>query len=793
MKRNCVIVVMAILFCSNVFAQSVDALKTNIVALNQVLKSSGLPDRLKLYDAYFRLEGMNDDANRAIYPVFKMDFEAMNAVDQIRWVERFVANDKAFQSWDSSKQWSAKNLTGMEGYFNLFYNSTNVALLTKVYANLPYVSLKWFDLNVRQIKGFRSVLSNVLRMMPDEAVWSVVIPYMAKWPQVTKQVTYSWTDMRECLNYILERKSEDFVKYTVSVQDFDSEEGWNQTLKQKLTQKEWTLYLATLFRPDPDDWSAAKLKAAGWMSKNKEAWMKKLADSGEVTARLAYWYYQKLLKPELDFEKIRPYKNDTTKMTNDIVRATNDLVGFFLFGLLNTTTNRFSDATILRMMDKNRPILTASLIDELTKRQSYSSIGYMTNFLSTSNETLTLSAINAIARLGAAKYINIIIALCRSPYKKVKEKAIYAMVNVGNEDCVKALMTLLYDKAQSIRINAIEALGAIRSATPVDTLCKILSDANETEDIRAACAEALGKIGDRRAIPTMVSVLNASGNSSYTARIRAAEFLGQLRESSALGALLRNISTNRYDYLNETCIHSIGLIDNPDGKRQLIPILKRNLKGWKNDSTEIFESFWAIGDYRDVTAVQIANEVFESNYHDPKEFRYILFMAAYYLTHYSTTNKLVWHQYISNHLKGFLIDKAHYLSLLVRKTGEKRYLTAFAQLLPEVSPGYDGWQISWMLSAMSSFPDSMYLDTVPAVFEQTGESVNRDWAMTVIRQTFNSCLRYQKSFTPVDINRMKSIYKKIPQWLENPTTGEHKWEIEDLKTGLESLNLNLTN
>src|SRR5260221_10272356 len=66
---------------------------------------------------------------------------------------------------------------------------------------------------------------------------------------------------------------------------------------------------------------------------------------------------------------------------------------------------------------------------------------------------------------------------------------------------------LSYSKNQEVQRQAAEALGQVGDARAVEPLVVTLQDPNSTVPLQLAAAESLGKIGDRRAVQTLFAAL----------------------------------------------------------------------------------------------------------------------------------------------------------------------------------------------------------------------------------------------------------------------------------------------
>jgi HEAT repeat protein len=93
-----------------------------------------------------------------------------------------------------------------------------------------------------------------------------------------------------------------------------------------------------------------------------------------------------------------------------------------------------------------------------------------------------------------------------------------------------------------VRGDAAEALGKIGDPRAVDSLIATLSDSYDLA--RRSAAEALGKIGDPRAVDSLIAALS---NSDDGVRRNAAEALGKIGDSRALEKLICSQEINIYE------------------------------------------------------------------------------------------------------------------------------------------------------------------------------------------------------------------------------------------------------
>lgn len=92
--------------------------------------------------------------------------------------------------------------------------------------------------------------------------------------------------------------------------------------------------------------------------------------------------------------------------------------------------------------------------------------------------------------------------------------------------------TLLKDNAESVRIHAAEALGKIGDARAVDPLTQALEDSDSA--VRSTATQALGRIGK----PGVESLIEALKSGDEGVRMYAAKGLGEIKDTRAITPLI---------------------------------------------------------------------------------------------------------------------------------------------------------------------------------------------------------------------------------------------------------------
>lgn len=126
--------------------------------------------------------------------------------------------------------------------------------------------------------------------------------------------------------------------------------------------------------------------------------------------------------------------------------------------------------------------------------------------LKDTNQTVRMTAIRAIALLGDKEDADFIIPFIQDKQTMVREAAIQTLGTLGNPKAVLALLPILARKEEDACLYAIEALGKIGDVSAYNTLVHLLETGDEK--LRWVCAEALGNLKDSRAIPHLQTCLS---------------------------------------------------------------------------------------------------------------------------------------------------------------------------------------------------------------------------------------------------------------------------------------------
>ena len=126
------------------------------------------------------------------------------------------------------------------------------------------------------------------------------------------------------------------------------------------------------------------------------------------------------------------------------------------------------------------------------------------------------------------------------------------------------------EKYNSVRVMCAKAIANQKNTDVVSSLLYCLNNKNENYRVRLACADALGRIGDRFAVAPLIEVVTDEDEKSVYLRESAVSVLGLLGDSRALDPLVSILETkqgimDKFSFLKERAIEAlikVGFCDN---------------------------------------------------------------------------------------------------------------------------------------------------------------------------------------------------------------------------------------
>ena len=142
------------------------------------------------------------------------------------------------------------------------------------------------------------------------------------------------------------------------------------------------------------------------------------------------------------------------------------------------------------------------------------------------------------------------------------------------------------EKLTQLRVLATKALANLKNMEAVSLLLYCLNNKDENYKVRLACAEALGKIGDKFAVTPLINVVSDESEKSVYVREGAVKALGMIGDERAVDTLVNILETKRglidkFTYLKERVIESLSKINMTPSER-VIKALKTSLMDASN-------------------------------------------------------------------------------------------------------------------------------------------------------------------------------------------------------------------
>lgn len=177
-------------------------------------------------------------------------------------------------------------------------------------------------------------------------------------------------------------------------------------------------------------------------------------------------------------------------------------------------------------------------VRELVKRGDKDALGALLNAadVPVATRRVTAKALGEIASIQQSPvFIN---ALRADPDRAVRLNAALVLGRLADDNALAVLVKALEDKEAMVRVEAAHALSRYNSPAAFDILLTALrrNDSENSRFIRQYAAVALGKLGDRRAVPNLIAALK---DESELVRPAVAEALGRLGETEAIEPLQR--------------------------------------------------------------------------------------------------------------------------------------------------------------------------------------------------------------------------------------------------------------
>jgi len=200
-------------------------------------------------------------------------------------------------------------------------------------------------------------------------------------------------------------------------------------------------------------------------------------------------------------------------------------------------------------------------------------------------EAVTLSGYEAIIEAGLMKdraALNRLTENLKAQDPELRYWSADALGKIGDADAIPTLILALNDPFDAVRMSACVALGYLKAVGAVPSLIDVASGKIppgkhshlfvpvEVGEVRWMAAQALGRIGDNRAVNPLMEILPTAGGDLG---LYVAQALGELRDRRAVPALIEEIKRREEPELRGVA-EALGRIGDPQAVPALVDLLQ---------------------------------------------------------------------------------------------------------------------------------------------------------------------------------------------------------------------------
>lgn len=214
----------------------------------------------------------------------------------------------------------------------------------------------------------------------------------------------------------------------------------------------------------------------------------------------------------------------------------------------------------------------------------------------------------------------------------------------------------LKEKFLNVRVMCAKAIGNQKNTTVVTSLLYCLNNKNENYRVRLACADALGRIGDKYAVAPLIEVIKDDNEKSVYLKEGATVALGLLGDRRALDPLVSIIEAkqgimDKFSFLKERAIEALNKMGF-GGDDRVFKALKSSLS---DESPQVrIEAIEALMDSEHSQAFEIIKNVLETD--SDEEVRKNALIALYNMSDRKILDEVISSSNYSESLKNTAMD-----------------------------------------------------------------------------------------------------------------------------------------
>ncbi len=136
-----------------------------------------------------------------------------------------------------------------------------------------------------------------------------------------------------------------------------------------------------------------------------------------------------------------------------------------------------------------------------------------------SNKNVRANAAGVLGKMGVTRAVEPLIAALKDGKEDVRMAAVWALRDIGDPRAREPLQAALQDESEAVRARAVEALAKLKGPKAIELLISSLKSGDK--GVRSEAAEALGQSGDSRAVEPLIAALTAEVGSAMPPAVAA--------------------------------------------------------------------------------------------------------------------------------------------------------------------------------------------------------------------------------------------------------------------------------
>ncbi|OHC06226.1 MAG: hypothetical protein A3J92_00465 [Planctomycetes bacterium RIFOXYC2_FULL_41_27] len=237
--------------------------------------------------------------------------------------------------------------------------------------------------------------------------------------------------------------------------------------------------------------------------------------------------------------------------------------------LLELRPDKSDPKPLVEAIKSEYPEIRIFAAKELVKIKDPSVIGVLIDATADMQEEVRIEVIQALGEIGDERAVKPLVYALGDESLVVREKSASALGKLGRPEAEEALISSLNSNTNlSLVCAIIEAMGQIGDTRAVEPLIAFLN--HKEAKIREYTAVSLGKLRDSRAVASLIAALN---DEQERVRWYAADSLGKIGDPVCVDSLIKLLSDTNAR-VRESAVTALGQIGNQQAIESLVKALQ---------------------------------------------------------------------------------------------------------------------------------------------------------------------------------------------------------------------------